>query len=82
MTLSTRLDGQAPLTELADLADAPRPTLAQRVGSKKVAPWIFIAPLLAFGLIFFLLPLTYAGYLSLARWNGFTHAPVGRLGQL
>ena len=37
-----------------------------------MAPWIFIAPLLAFGLIFFLLPLTYAGYLSLARWNGFT----------
>lgn len=55
-----------------ELVDGPRPTLAQRLGSRAVAPWVFISPLLIFGSIFFVLPLAYAGSLSLMRWNGFT----------
>ena len=54
------------------LARAKRPSLGQRIGSKAVAPWIFISPLLAFGAIFFILPLGYAAYISLTRWNALT----------
>ncbi len=67
MTDRTRPDTAA--APLVDLVDAPRPTFAQRVSSKSVAPWIFIAPVLAFGLVFFLLPLGYAAFISLTRWN-------------
>lgn len=70
MTYDRSLERAAP--PLADLEEAPRPTLGQRIGSKSVAPWVFIAPLLVFGLVFFLLPLAYAGYISLTRWNGLT----------
>ena len=39
------------------------------IGSKKVAPWLFLSPVLAFGLIFFLLPIGYAFLISLTRWD-------------
>lgn len=69
MSLQQEPDSPAPLFELTD---APRPTIGQRIGSKSIAPWVFISPLLAFGAIFFLLPLAYAGYISLTRWNALT----------
>ncbi len=54
------------------LVDGPAPTWRQRAGSKAVAPWIFLAPVIAFGLVFFLLPLGYAAYISLTKWNSLT----------
>ena len=58
---------------ITDLVDAPRPTLGQRIGSKTVAPWVFVSPLLAFGAIFFLLPLGLPpAYISFTRWDSFT----------
>ncbi|WP_226783085.1 carbohydrate ABC transporter permease [Oceaniglobus trochenteri] len=52
--------------------DPVRPTLGQRISSKKVAPWLFMAPVIAFGLIFFILPIFYAAFISLTRWNSLT----------
>lgn len=54
-----------------DLIDQepPRRSLAARLSSKAVAPWIFITPMLLFGAIFFILPLLYAFFISLTRWN-------------
>lgn len=46
-----------------------RPTLRGMIGSKRVAPWLFLAPTLLFGAIFFILPLFYAFYISLTRWD-------------
>ncbi|MCC0062996.1 MAG: sugar ABC transporter permease [Defluviimonas sp.] len=60
----------APLPDLID--DAPPLTLRQRISSKSVAPWIFLSPMLAFGVIFFLLPIIFAAYISLTRWNSLT----------
>ena len=37
--------------------------------SKKVAPYIFMAPVLVFGLIFFLIPLGFSAYISLTEWD-------------
>jgi multiple sugar transport system permease protein len=33
------------------------------------APWLFLAPLLVFAAVFFLLPLLFSVYLSFTRWN-------------
>ncbi|TYB77923.1 sugar ABC transporter permease [Maritimibacter fusiformis] len=54
-----------------DLIDQepPRRSLAARLSSKAVAPWIFITPMLLFGAVFFILPLLYAFFISLTRWN-------------
>lgn len=54
---------------LPALTDGPRPGLAHRLGSRAFAPWLFLSPILAFGAIFFILPLVYAAYISLTRWN-------------
>lgn len=43
--------------------------LRARLGSPRVAPWVFLAPLLVFGVVFFLLPLVFSAYLSFTRWN-------------
>ena len=40
------------------------------LGSKRVAPWIFLAPVLIFALVFFVLPLIYAAYISFTVWDG------------
>ena len=70
MTERTQPDTAA--APLVDLVDGPRPSFRQRLSSKSVAPWVFIAPVLAFGLVFFLLPLGYAAFISLTRWNSLT----------
>ncbi len=43
--------------------------LRARLGSPGAAPWVFLAPLLVFGVVFFLLPLVFSLYLSFTRWN-------------
>ena len=40
-----------------------------RLASPRVAPWVFLAPLLVFGLVFLVLPLGFSVYLSFTRWN-------------
>ena len=40
------------------------------LGSKAAAPWIFLAPTLLFALIFFVLPLIFATYISFTTWDG------------
>lgn len=42
------------------------------LGSKRVAPWLFMAPVLAFAVVFFILPLFYAFYISLTKWDSLT----------
>lgn len=39
------------------------------LSSKKVAPYVFLLPVLLFGVIFFIMPLVYAAYISLTRWD-------------
>ena len=53
-------------------AAEPRPTLGQRLSSRAVAPWLFLAPVILFGLVFFVLPLAYAAFISLHRWDSLT----------
>ena len=53
----------------SDLGDPPL-TLRQRLSSRAVTPWLFLAPVILFGLVFLVLPLAYAAYISLTRWNG------------
>ncbi len=49
-----------------------RASLIGWLGSKQVAPWIFLAPTLAFAVVFFLLPLVYAFYISFTKWDSLT----------
>lgn len=63
-------DAPRPLDDLID--DAEPLTLGQRISSKAVAPWLFLSPMLAFGVIFFILPILFAAYISLTRWNSLT----------
>ncbi len=37
--------------------------------SRKLAPYVFLAPLLVFAVVFFLIPLAASVYLSFTRWN-------------
>ena len=37
--------------------------------SKKGAPYVFLAPVFAFGLLFFIVPLGFSAYISLTEWN-------------
>ena len=53
-------------------AEDPPPTLRQRLSSKALAPWLFLAPVILFGLVFFLLPLGFAAYTSFTRWDSLT----------
>ncbi len=39
------------------------------LGSKSAAPWIFLAPVLIFAVVFFILPLIFAFYISLTKWD-------------
>ena len=43
--------------------------LAARLGTPRLAPFVFLAPLALFTLVFFLLPLGFSVYLSFTRWN-------------
>lgn len=50
--------------------DDPVPlTIGQRFSSRTVAPWLFLSPMLIFGAVFFILPILFAAYISLTRWN-------------
>jgi len=42
------------------------------LSSKRVAPYIFLAPVLVFGLVFFAAPLIFAAYISLTEWDAVT----------
>ena len=48
---------------------ARRLGLSGWLGSKKVAPWLMMTPMLLFAVVFFILPLIYASYISLTRWD-------------
>lgn len=50
----------------------PPLTWRQRLASRSVVPWLFLSPVLLFGAVFLVLPLAYAAYISLTRWNGLT----------
>ena len=44
----------------------PRGTLP---GGSGAAPWVFLAPLLGFAVVFFVLPIGFSIYLAFTRWN-------------
>ena len=48
---------------------ARRQSVSGWLGSKKVAPWLMLSPMLLFAVIFFILPLIYASYISLTQWD-------------
>ena len=53
-------------------ADPLRPAARDRLfdpGDGGLAPWVFLAPLLAFAVFFFFVPLGFSVYLSFTRWN-------------
>lgn len=37
--------------------------------SKRVAPYVFLAPMLVFGIVFFIIPLVFSAYVSLTEWD-------------
>ncbi len=39
------------------------------LSSKKGAPYVFLAPVFVFGLLFFIIPLGFSAYISLTEWN-------------
>ena len=39
------------------------------ISSKRVAPYVFIAPVIILGLLFFAVPLSYSAYISLTDWD-------------
>ena len=46
-----------------------RSSILRWLGGKQAAPWIFMAPALAFAVVFFILPLVFAFYISLTKWD-------------
>lgn len=46
--------------------------LLQRLSSKKTAPWLFLGPPILFAVVFFLLPVAFAAYISLTAWDSLT----------
>ena len=40
--------------------------------SKKVAPWLFLSPVILFAAVFFVVPVLSAAYISLTTWDGLT----------
>ena len=71
--MSVGIDAEPALAPLPPLREREvRLSLAQRLSSKAVAPWVFLSPVLAFGVVFFLLPIGFAAYVSLTRWNSLT----------
>ena len=64
------MTSSAPTENLRPLRRRRRWKALEWLGSKPVAPWIFLAPTLLFALIFFLMPLVYAVYISFTTWDG------------
>ena len=48
-----------------------RPVLSW-LNSKSVVPWLFLSPVIAFALVFFVLPVGFAAYVSLTTWDSLT----------
>jgi multiple sugar transport system permease protein len=46
--------------------------LSSWVNSKKVVPWLFLGPVIAYALVFFVLPVGFAAYVSLTTWDSLT----------
>jgi multiple sugar transport system permease protein len=49
-----------------------KPRLLDWFATKRVAPWVFLAPTLAFAVVFFVIPIIYAFWISLTRWDTLT----------
>ena len=64
------MTSSAPTENLRPLRRHRRWKALEWLDSKPVAPWIFLAPTLLFALIFFLMPLVYAVYISFTTWDG------------
>ncbi len=64
------MTSSAPTKDLRPLRRRRHWKALEWLGSKPVAPWIFLAPTLLFALIFFLMPLVYAVYISFTTWDG------------
>ena len=47
-----------------------RPVALEWLSSKQAAPYLFIAPVIAFGVVLFLGPLLFAAYVSFTNWDG------------
>ena len=47
----------------------PAPGFLARLGTPAVAPFVFLAPLALYAVLFFLIPLAASVYLSFTRWN-------------
>ncbi|EYD75148.1 hypothetical protein Rumeso_03244 [Rubellimicrobium mesophilum DSM 19309] len=46
--------------------------MLSRLNSKEVAPWLFLSPVILFALVFFVLPVGFAAYVSLTTWDSLT----------
>ena len=40
-----------------------------RLSSKRLAPWLFLSPAIAFAVVFLLLPVAFAAWISLMAWD-------------
>lgn len=65
------------MTEAAPLSLAARRSrrragLFSALATKTVAPWVLLAPTLIFAVVFFILPLIFASYISLTKWDSLT----------
>ncbi len=47
----------------------PNASQGRALRGKKIAPYLFLAPALLFGIVFLLLPLGFSLYLTFTRWN-------------
>jgi multiple sugar transport system permease protein len=47
----------------------PASSMAAAPGRSGVTPWLFLAPLIVFAAVFFVLPLGFSLYLTFTRWN-------------
>ncbi|MDZ7704139.1 MAG: sugar ABC transporter permease [Trueperaceae bacterium] len=65
MTTQTQ---QAAAREIAK-SKPPSPSPSRALRGKQIAPYLFLAPALLFGIVFLLLPLGFSLYLTFTRWN-------------
>lgn len=69
MSNTTGSRGTMPLPAY-DVSDEPaRLSWGQWISSKSVAPWLFLAPVILFGIFFFVIPLFSAAYISFTKWD-------------
>ena len=47
-------------------------SLGERLASKRVAPYLFLTPVIIFAVLLFLGPLLFAAYISMTSWDGVT----------